>query len=187
MKRTASVSDAMSWLRIEADLLRETIVNEITDKNHYDKRRHQEAQADWIEISRGLTCPGGLFGPNGTDMFVRWMLDTSEGPARTRRRLVKNFDFYGKYPASYFNELGGKHRSPCSAFSDELYRANNPEVTNSTEVNLDLEQASESGSDEGISLEENDIESIARKLGGVSFPSQDRQNGSMDQPEEESQ
>ena len=50
VKRTASVSDAMSWLRIESDGLREQIVNEITDKNHYDKRLLQEAALDWKEM-----------------------------------------------------------------------------------------------------------------------------------------
>ena len=169
VKRTASVTDAMSWLRIEADTVREYIVNEITDKNHYDKRCLQEAHADWLELHRSLTSPGGLFGPDGQDEYVRWMLDTSEGPARTRRRMIKNYEFYDKYPAAYFNELGGKHRSPTSGFSNDLYRAHHPEMPSPITVDsasAECHETPQPSSDE-------DIESIARKLGQVSYSSQE--------------
>jgi hypothetical protein len=71
VKRTASVSDAMSWLRIESDIVRENTVNEITEKMHYDKRMLQEAGADWLEMYRCMTSPGGIFGKTGEDEYVR--------------------------------------------------------------------------------------------------------------------
>jgi len=72
--------------------------------------------------------PGGLFGPSKPYKFVRWMLDSSEGPARTRRLMVPNTKFYDSYPPVSSCGLPGKHKKPSSFFSEEFYRVKNPNV-----------------------------------------------------------
>ena len=107
------------------------------------------------------------------------MLDTSEGPARTRRRMIKNHEFYEKYPATYSHDVGGKSRAPTSSYSDELFRAQHPEL-------LSPVSTVDSGTDFVMSADlptddQNDIEFIARKLGKVSFSSQGSDGSDKDE------
>jgi hypothetical protein len=162
VKRTASVSDAMSWLRLECESARENIANEMSDKSFQHGRKISAAKADWQEIALGLTMPGGLFGPSKPDKFVRWMLDSSEGPARTRRLMVPNTKFYDSYPPVSSCGLPGKHKKPSSFFSEEFYRVKNP--------NLELRRISSESSESAAEINEEFkresvvIESIAAKL-----------------------
>ena len=93
------------------------------------------------------------------------MLDTSEGPARTRRRMIQNHEFYEKYPSAYNLSTPGKSRSPTSAYSDSLYRAQNPEMPSPTKVGENV--FTMIGTETPIQ-ELQDIDSIARKLEIVS-------------------
>ena len=172
VKRTASVTDAMSWLRTELDFLNESVAQDMKDTRNYDHQLLEDTRNEWTSIKDGLTTPGGLFGSDSPDQFVRWMLDTSEGPARTRRRMIKNSNFYSKYTPSYSDN--GKHRNPKSAFSDELHRLKNPELPSpkSSQIRSPCDPARNPGNDpnadptnnDPIQGQDADIESIAKNL-----------------------
>ena len=169
VKRTASVTDAMSWLRTELDFLNESVAQDMKDTRNYDHQVQEDTRNEWTTIKDGLTTPGGLFGSDSPDQFVRWMLDTSEGPARTRRRMIKNSNFYSKYTPSYSDN--GKHRNPKSAFSDELHRLKNPELPSPKSSQIRSPCDPKTNQDQNVENEteviqgqDADIESIAKNL-----------------------
>ena len=83
MKRTASVSDAMNWLRSELSAINETVRLEWAETAAFEEQAAIDISNEWSRIFDLITAPGGLFGMDHPDHFVRWQLDTAEGPART--------------------------------------------------------------------------------------------------------
>ena len=126
VKRTASVSDAMSWLRTELSAINETVRLEWNETRAYEEQASLDIMNEWKQIEELLLNPGGLFGADHPDPFVRWQLDTAEGPARTRRRMVRHLDFYKKYKSTNPIAAAGKNRAPRSNFVEELEKARNP-------------------------------------------------------------
>ena len=117
----------MSWLRSELSAINETVRLEWAETVAFEEQATIDISNEWSRIFDLITAPGGLFGMDHPDHFVRWQLDTAEGPARTRRRMVRHKDFYQKYKTT--NPLAaGKHRAPRSSFVEELDKARNPEL-----------------------------------------------------------
>lgn len=49
-------------------------------------------------LKREVTRERGVWGAEGGSKLDKWMLDTTEGPCRMRKKLIRNELFYGHYP-----------------------------------------------------------------------------------------
>lgn len=61
---------------------------------HTQRYVHQ----DWIQSETELTRERGLWGPEGVSTLDKWILDTTEGPHRMRKKTMRNEVFYLQYP-----------------------------------------------------------------------------------------
>ena len=111
----------------------ETVILEWNETRAYEEQASLDIVNEWKQIEELLLNPGGLFGADHPDPFVRWQLDTSEGPARIRGRMVRHLDFYKKYKSTNpISAAAGKHRAPRSSFVEELEKARNPNLLRNT-------------------------------------------------------
>ena len=53
---------------------------------------------DWVQSETELTRERGLWGPEGSSNLDKWILDTTEGPNRMRKKTMRNELFYFLYP-----------------------------------------------------------------------------------------
>ncbi|XP_068150456.1 LOW QUALITY PROTEIN: WD repeat and FYVE domain-containing protein 3 [Drosophila tropicalis] len=53
---------------------------------------------DWVQSETELTRERGLWGPAGCCSLDKWILDTTEGPHRMRKKTMRNDVFYLHYP-----------------------------------------------------------------------------------------
>lgn len=53
---------------------------------------------DWVQSETELTRERGLWGPEGCSSLDKWILDTTEGPHRMRKKTMRNDLFYLHYP-----------------------------------------------------------------------------------------
>ena len=53
---------------------------------------------DWTQLEMELLRERGLWGPPVGSDLDKWQLDTTEGPLRTRKRMLRNDMFYIHYP-----------------------------------------------------------------------------------------
>lgn len=66
----------------------------LNTQQHTQRYVHQE----WMQSETELTRERGLWGPQIGNHLDKWMLDSTEGPNRMRRKLRKNDMFYIHYP-----------------------------------------------------------------------------------------
>ena len=53
---------------------------------------------DWSGLETELLRERGLWGPPVGSDLDKWQLDSTEGPLRTRKRMIRNDMFYVHYP-----------------------------------------------------------------------------------------
>lgn len=53
---------------------------------------------DWIQSETELTRERGLWGPENSSKLDKWILDSTEGPYRMRKKTMRNDVFYLHYP-----------------------------------------------------------------------------------------
>jgi hypothetical protein len=77
--------------------------------------------SEWSHIVYQLTRERGLWGPEKPCFLDKWMLDSAEGPARMRRRMCRNPQFFHNYPfvsqKSLNEEYDGRTKPPRSLHS----------------------------------------------------------------------
>lgn len=61
---------------------------------HTQRYVHQE----WLQSENELTRERGLWGAVKQSPLDKWLLDTTEGPHRMRKKTMKNVLFYLHYP-----------------------------------------------------------------------------------------
>ena len=99
-----------------------TIVSEVVEQ-HGTQRQQTEnhlltfSEEEWLVTEGQLTRERGLWGPEAESRLLKWQLDNTEGPARMRKRLIRDEMFYYRYP--YRNEADGndkphKYKKPTS-------------------------------------------------------------------------
>ncbi|XP_055601256.1 WD repeat and FYVE domain-containing protein 3 [Uranotaenia lowii] len=84
------------------------IVNLTLLKEFWELRSTQQIQIaqhtqryvyqEWLQSEAELFRERGLWGPKGSLAFTKWTLDTTEGPHRMRKKMMKNDLFYVHYP-----------------------------------------------------------------------------------------
>ncbi|XP_050072593.1 WD repeat and FYVE domain-containing protein 3 [Anopheles maculipalpis] len=53
---------------------------------------------DWLQVEAELIRERGIWGPECCADFTKWTLDSTEGPYRMRKKMLKNLLFYVHYP-----------------------------------------------------------------------------------------
>lgn len=104
------------------------------ERGRLDRRRHKLVDMqryvlqEWTHFEADLLRERGLWGRDTPEPLDKWALDSLEGPARMRRRLRRNLQFYSDYP--YEPQTGpesassssGHKRHPTSYDSELWYR-----------------------------------------------------------------
>uniref|UniRef100_A0A8D8WKM9 WD repeat and FYVE domain-containing protein 3 n=1 Tax=Cacopsylla melanoneura TaxID=428564 RepID=A0A8D8WKM9_9HEMI len=86
---------------------------------------------EWLQIETELTRERGVWGPEIGSRLDKWMLDTTEGPSRMRKKMMRNDMFYIHYPYRPELDIGDnkslKYRVACSWDSKEYYKKYRPQ------------------------------------------------------------
>lgn len=59
---------------------------------------HGYVYQDWLKAEMELTRERGLWGPMNKSQYDKWLLDSTEGPHRMRKKTMRNDLFYIHYP-----------------------------------------------------------------------------------------
>ncbi|XP_037812431.1 WD repeat and FYVE domain-containing protein 3 isoform X2 [Lucilia sericata] len=89
---------------------------------HTQRYVHQ----DWLQSETELTRERGLWGPEGISTLDKWILDTTEGPHRMRKKTMRNELFYLHYPYRPENDHRTdtrqlKANKVASSFDSKIY------------------------------------------------------------------
>ncbi|XP_039272900.2 WD repeat and FYVE domain-containing protein 3-like [Styela clava] len=106
-----------------------TVVQDLVNFQHNSFRQDQDhlvryADEEWTEIEKELVRERGVWGPEKPTSLHKWMLDSTEGPCRMRKKMTRNDNFYEHYPHRTKEEivlLKMKHRKPISKDSIKQY------------------------------------------------------------------
>lgn len=86
---------------------------------------------EWLQIETELTRERGVWGPEIGSRIDKWMLDTTEGPSRMRKKKMRNDMFYIHYPYRPELDIGDnkslKYRVASSWDSKEYYQKYRPQ------------------------------------------------------------
>ncbi|XP_055847784.1 WD repeat and FYVE domain-containing protein 3 [Episyrphus balteatus] len=98
VKSTMSKESAFECTAIHVQLIRD--LWEMRCKQYTQMIQHTQRYVfqDWIQSETDLTRERGLWGPEGVSTLDKWMLDTTEGPHRMRKKTMRNDLFYLQYP-----------------------------------------------------------------------------------------
>ena len=84
----------LSHIGIVCDVVGQSHKNRLHTEQHMLKHLEEE----WLSAESQLTQERGLWGPPRESPLTKWMLDMTEGPARMRKKMVRNNAFYTNYP-----------------------------------------------------------------------------------------
>ncbi|CAK9291092.1 unnamed protein product [Gordionus sp. m RMFG-2023] len=96
--------------------------------------RRQYAIEQWKKIEKELIRERSLWGSQQPDPLEKWILDSTEGPCRMRKKMTQNPDFYVHYPyivsrdaVNHTNTKNKKFKSlkPPLSLDSELYYKRN--------------------------------------------------------------
>ncbi|XP_053688917.1 WD repeat and FYVE domain-containing protein 3 isoform X2 [Sabethes cyaneus] len=73
---------------------------EMRSTQHLQTAQHTQRYVyqEWLQSESELFRERGLWGAKESNDFTKWMLDTTEGPYRMRKKMIKNDLFYTHYP-----------------------------------------------------------------------------------------
>ncbi|XP_065351177.1 WD repeat and FYVE domain-containing protein 3 [Cloeon dipterum] len=82
----------------QVSLVRELVMAQL--KHSVDTSQHMQQYLldEWLKTESELTRERGLWGPMKGSKLDKWMLDTTEGPCRMRKKMMINDLFYAHYP-----------------------------------------------------------------------------------------
>nr|NP_608968.2 blue cheese [Drosophila melanogaster]AAF52302.4 blue cheese [Drosophila melanogaster] len=85
---------------------------------------------DWVQSEMELTRERGLWGPTGSCSLDKWILDTTEGPHRMRKKTMRNDVFYLHYPYRPELELADNRQlkyKVASSLDSKTYALHGPQ------------------------------------------------------------
>ncbi|XP_030377443.1 WD repeat and FYVE domain-containing protein 3 [Scaptodrosophila lebanonensis] len=97
-KSTMSREAAYECTGIHVQLIKDLL--ELRCKQYVQMLQHTQRYVyqDWVQSETELTRERGLWGPEGSSTLDKWILDTTEGPHRMRKKTMRNDLFYLHYP-----------------------------------------------------------------------------------------
>ncbi|BFF93489.1 WD repeat and FYVE domain-containing protein 3 [Drosophila madeirensis] len=120
MSREAAYESTGIHVQLIKDLL------ELRTKQYQQMLQHTQRYVyqDWVHSETELTRERGLWGPAGTCSLDKWIMDTTEGPHRMRKKTMRNDVFYLHYPYRPELELADNRQlkyKVASSFDSKTY------------------------------------------------------------------
>uniref|UniRef100_A0A5S6QX43 WD repeat and FYVE domain-containing protein 3 n=1 Tax=Trichuris muris TaxID=70415 RepID=A0A5S6QX43_TRIMR len=100
----------MIWLQVHISLVYQLF--ELRHTRYLQWHQHTEKWCleEWAQLKQDLTRQRGLWGPRHPSRLDKYMLDSTEGPCRMRKKLIPNTMFFVYYPYRP-NSLVSENRS----------------------------------------------------------------------------
>ncbi|KAH8413938.1 hypothetical protein KR009_000634 [Drosophila setifemur] len=97
-KSSLSRKFALDSMGVHVQLVKDLL--ELRSKQYQQMLQHTQSYVyqDWVHSETELTRERGLWGPTGSCSLDKWVLDTTEGPHRMRKKTMRNDLFYLHYP-----------------------------------------------------------------------------------------
>lgn len=89
---------AIEWTTLHINLVKDLWEMRCAQYIHMSQHTQRYVLQDWIQSEGELTRERGLWGPTRGSILDKWMLDTTEGPHRMRKKTMRNDLFYQQYP-----------------------------------------------------------------------------------------
>ncbi|ETN78724.1 hypothetical protein NECAME_10189 [Necator americanus] len=112
------------WLRVHVSLVKELVAAQATRYHEWHAHAKKWSLHEWHQLEAELTRERGIWGPEKASVLDKYKLDTTEGPSRTRRKMIPNRFFYHTFPyRPHLDEPGAKSMRAKVAISrdSELY------------------------------------------------------------------
>ncbi|XP_055711660.1 WD repeat and FYVE domain-containing protein 3 [Phlebotomus papatasi] len=97
-KSQLTKSKAYQWTAINVGLVRDLWDIRYAQHNQMMQHIRRYVYQEWIQSETELTRERGLWGPVKGTTLEKWMLDSTEGPHRMRKKTMRNDMFYFHYP-----------------------------------------------------------------------------------------
>lgn len=89
---------ALDWTILHINLVRDLWEMRCAQYIHMSQHTQRYVLQEWIQSEGELTRERGLWGPTCGSILDKWMLDSTEGPHRMRKKTMRNDLFYQQYP-----------------------------------------------------------------------------------------
>jgi hypothetical protein len=98
IKTRVSKADALDYTNIHLGLVKDLWEMRCAQYTHVSQHTQRYVLLDWMQAEFELTRERGLWGPVKNSCLDKWMLDSTEGPHRMRKKTMRNDLFYIQYP-----------------------------------------------------------------------------------------
>jgi hypothetical protein len=98
VKTLVKKETALQWTNLHISLVRDLWEMRCAQYIHMSQHTQRYVLQDWIQSEGELIRERGLWGPTKGSILDKWMLDTTEGPHRMRKKTMRNDLFYQQYP-----------------------------------------------------------------------------------------
>uniref|UniRef100_A0A182QR41 WD repeat and FYVE domain-containing protein 3 n=1 Tax=Anopheles farauti TaxID=69004 RepID=A0A182QR41_9DIPT len=109
LKKEVSKRHGQRVEEFNVDLIRQSVsakLNLVQDFWHLRTTQHSNSYMhtkryvyqDWLQVEAELIRERAIWGPECCADFTKWTLDSTEGPYRMRKKMLKNVLFYAHYP-----------------------------------------------------------------------------------------
>ncbi|KAK3103345.1 hypothetical protein FSP39_018631 [Pinctada imbricata] len=92
------MTDFISWTLTHMSIVRDLVELQFQQYNQGHNHMEKYMLEEWAQTETELLRERGLWGPTVGSRLDKWQLDSTEGPSRMRKRMVKNELFYHHYP-----------------------------------------------------------------------------------------
>eukprot|EP00095_Tigriopus_kingsejongensis_P009945 maker-scaffold981_size73921-snap-gene-0.19 protein:Tk09945 transcript:maker-scaffold981_size73921-snap-gene-0.19-mRNA-1 annotation:"low quality protein: wd repeat and fyve domain-containing protein 3" len=111
------------------NIVRDVVEQHYKNRCQTDQHMLKYVEEAWLQTEITLTQERGLWGPYHESPLTKWSLDMTEGPARMRKRMVRNELFYLHYPYREgldSEEKPHKYKKPTSLDSKLWHEQHHP-------------------------------------------------------------
>ncbi|VDP07627.1 unnamed protein product, partial [Soboliphyme baturini] len=86
------------WMKVHISLIQELVELQYSQYQQWHEHTEKWCLDEWFTVEQELMRERGLWGPMHASVLDKYMLDSTEGPCRKRKKLVMNPTFYSNYP-----------------------------------------------------------------------------------------
>ena len=105
-------------------IVAEVVAQHETQRQQTEEHLLQFAEEQWLITEGQLVRERGIWGPETESRLNKWCMDVTEGPSRMRKRLIRDEQFYLRYPYRPSDEEGDKplkYKRPSSRDSKRWF------------------------------------------------------------------
>lgn len=108
---------AIEWTNINVGLVKDLWEQRLIQRTNMTQHTLRYVCQDWLQSERELIRERGLWGPVQKNSLDKWLLDSTEGPHRMRKKTMRNDAFYHHYP--YRPELDDPDNVSIASVADD--------------------------------------------------------------------